>query len=97
MMAVKHSRAPWVLDGPDTEHIAGDGYRCINSAGGWQDAELQLSGWMLEADARLIAAAPDLLAALQAMVAHYPAGINTMLDEASTAAHAAIDRAIGAA
>ena len=50
-----------------------------------------------EANARLIAAAPDLLAALQAMVAHYPAGINTMLDEASTAARAAIDRATGAA
>ena len=50
-----------------------------------------------EANARLMAAAPDLLAALQAMIAHYPAGINTMLDEASTAARAAIARATGAA
>ena len=97
MMNVTHTPGPWVLDGPGTEHLLGDGYHCINSAGLYSYAVMSVSGFLLDADAVLIAASPDLLAALQAMVAHYPAGINTMLDEASIASRAAIARATGAA
>ena len=48
-----------------------------------------------DANARLIAAAPDLLAALGRFVAHYPSGINPMLDDAAIEARTAIAKAKG--
>lgn len=45
--------------------------------------------------ARLVAAAPDLRAALGAFVSHYPHGINPDLDAAYSAACDAIDKADG--
>jgi len=48
-----------------------------------------------EADARLIAAAPDLLAACESFVGAYPMGINKDLDEAYRAARAAIHKVKG--
>lgn len=71
MSDVKHTPGPWVLDGhnlssvirctvpkghPDARHVCGD-YEQIASAHG--------ENW--QANASLIAAAPDLLAALQAI------------------------------
>jgi hypothetical protein len=44
----------------------------------------------LEANARLIAAAPDLVKALRQFVAHYPAGTNPYLDTAAAMARAAL-------
>ena len=67
MTDTTHTPGPWVLDGPGTAHITGDEdcYHCINGAEGWLDSKLYLSGFMLDADACLIAAAPDMLAALR--------------------------------
>jgi len=48
-----------------------------------------------EANARLIAAAPCLLAACEEFISHYPCGINTFLDDAYRAARAAIAKARG--
>lgn len=47
------------------------------------------------ANARLIAAAPDMLEALRRFEAYYPAGINPWLDEAASLARAAIAKAEG--
>lgn len=47
-----------------------------------------------EANARLIAAAPDLLEVVKAFEAFYPSGINPYLDEASNKARAALAKAI---
>ena len=67
MTDTTHTPGPWVLDGPGTAHITGDEdcYHCINGAEGWLDSKLHLTGFMLDADACLIAAAPDMLAALR--------------------------------
>jgi hypothetical protein len=50
-----------------------------------------------EANARLIAAAPDLLDALKQFEAFYPMGINLDLDDAFRAARTAIAKAEGGA
>lgn len=47
------------------------------------------------ANARLIAAAPEMLEALQAFEAHYPLGVNPFLDDAFRSARAAIAKAEG--
>ena len=97
-----HTPGPWEAD-DDLDIIATDSgvlIASVNQAADFpclDEDEREEAQCECEANADLIAAAPDLLAALQAMVAHYPAGINTMLDEASTAARAAIARATGAA
>lgn len=51
----------------------------------------------LVANAHLIAAAPDLYAALMAFEMYYPMGINLDLDEAARAARAALAKARGQA
>ena len=70
----KHTQGPWMwvkkddywnLETADGEMIADDGSSC-GEYGGWFGSE-----WP-NANARLIAAAPDLLAALQEVLAHTP-------------------------
>ena len=106
MTDTTHTPGPWVLDGPGTAHITGDEdcYHCINGAEGWIDSNLLLSGFMLDADACLIAAAPDLLAALQALLEACEQRANTEggdfgsgIGPAAALATAAIARAAGGA
>ena len=102
MTDTTHTPGPWVLDGPGTAHITGDEdcYHCINGAEGWLDSKLHLTGFMLDADACLIAAAPDLLAALQGLMQFVPAAVLTAGPGRLSAwmdARAAIARATGAA
>ena len=104
MMNVTHTPGPWVLDGPGTEHLLGDGYHCINSAGLYSYAVMSVSGFLLDADAVLIAASPDLLAALQALLeaceqrANADGGdFGSDIGPAAALATAAIARATGAA
>lgn len=68
-MQVVHTIGPWVLDAPEhAQHIiqdyhfidAGKGYHCERSGNGFG-----IAGFMSQADAQLIAAAPDLLHAVQ--------------------------------
>lgn len=67
---------------------------CEKMEGDWGD-DIGPPADVAKANARLIAAAPDLLAALERFVAHYPNGINPMLDDAASAARAAIAKARG--
>jgi hypothetical protein len=66
----EHTPGPWrqfvvVIDGDRDEY-----YRCIRteSLGYRGDGGFDITGFISQADARLIAAAPDLLAACQAFV-----------------------------
>jgi hypothetical protein len=61
---------------------------CQISIGGLDEDKLNARG-------NLIAAAPDMLAALKDFVGYYPAGINPYLDSAASAARAAIAKATG--
>lgn len=66
-MTTKHTPGPWSLSGANTVH----GADCIVAFVGTADEEVRrLSGERQSADARLIAAAPDLLAALNAALAY---------------------------
>jgi hypothetical protein len=88
----KHTPGPWSLD--QSSQIS-----CVSAF----DVNGEFIGiaYMTlpnhEANARLIAAAPDLLAALKQFEAFYPMGINLDLDDAFRAARAAIAKAEGGA
>lgn len=60
----KHTEGPWRLDGPEYEGVASDDYHLIDAGRGYHPYGFGLSGCMSLADARLIAAAPDMLDAL---------------------------------
>lgn len=96
-MKAQHTPAPWHRDGhnlssiihctkerghPDAKHITGD-YETIARCDG--------ENW--DANSRLIAAAPDLLAALQFVLSAH----GEQLHEAFDDAHKAITKATGAA
>ena len=68
-MSIKHTPGPWNLHSPDEgDPITGDGTFCI-TAKSMVIANAQPRDWHeTPANARLIAAAPDLLAALREMV-----------------------------
>lgn len=68
---VMHTPGPWELDGPSTTHVTDEDYHAIRAGCGfWSGSKNQrepgfsITGHMSAADACLIAAAPDLLAAL---------------------------------
>lgn len=87
-MSAPHTSGPWVV--LHKSGIFPDG----NTSLAVGTAERHREGW--EANARLMASAPDLLAALKQFVAHYPHGINSMLDDACSDARDAIAKAEGA-
>lgn len=69
----KHTPGPWRLDTPDMAHVVEHDYHSIKAGVGFlaekpEAAGFGLAGHMTLADARLIAAAPELLEALVACV-----------------------------
>ena len=67
----EHTKGPWRLDqngeGEWPEVYKGD-YRRINAGQGYHPDGFDLTGFMSEADARLITAAPDLLEAVEDVI-----------------------------
>lgn len=65
MSSAKHTPGPWRLDDPIHGDVLGDGYHAIDAGAGIGPGRgFGLCGFMSPADARLIAAAPELLEAL---------------------------------
>jgi hypothetical protein len=66
-----HTPAPWVLDPPSSGHVIADDYHVIEAGIGFLPPDgngcgFHMAAHMTPADARLIAAAPDLLHAARA-------------------------------
>jgi hypothetical protein len=87
----KHTQGPWIAikapHGPIDIFDANDRDVVTVYGGGVPEDR--------EANARLIAAAPDLLEVVEAFEAFYPSGINPDLDKASNKARAALVKARG--
>lgn len=64
MEELKHTPGPWRLD--DNVHcdVTDSKYHCIDAGNGYHPYGFHIAEFLREADARLIAAAPDLLEAL---------------------------------
>ena len=80
MSAAKHTAGPWQVAGPSAK-----GYLVVQGAKGNGVALILMDSDDEEADARLIAAAPDLLAALQEVRSDGPllrAGLGATIDAA---------------
>jgi len=101
MDEVRHTPGPWVIDANDRYHVESpDG-----SALPWSIATISGSAGpgtnRSEANARLIAAAPDLLAALEKLLSYNEAimadRINYRPEDHASVARAAIAKATGAA
>jgi hypothetical protein len=90
-MATKHTPGPWVRPAVQTIRAANGRLIARVDAGG------TITGTEVVANARLIAASPDLLEALTLFEAFYPIGINLELDDAVRKARAAIAKATGSA
>ena len=97
----KHTPGPWVFEARDGDHPLNDqdGWGCdglwavdggfiLGAGPGWDSSYVAPD----DADARLIAAAPELLEALVDLVAFYPPDST---DAAVTSARAAIAKATG--
>jgi len=96
MTDVKHTPGPWFVNQDEDGN-----YRSIGSAGWWGLAQVvvRFEGERNDdatglANANLIAAAPDLLAALKAFVADFDASVSDP-DATTDAARAAIAKAEG--
>jgi hypothetical protein len=105
-MEAKHTPGPWELDGPSAAHVTDEDYHNIRAGCGfWAEAKDQrepgfsLSGHMSTADARLIAAAPDLLEALIELEDQADLSLDYRPEfrRAIASAHSAIVKAIGSA
>jgi hypothetical protein len=68
-MMKKHTEGPWRITNHKNPDLACDGYQFIEAGNGFHDEKSDSGFWianfMSDADARLIAAAPDLLEALK--------------------------------
>ena len=101
MSEAKHTPGPWEF-GPSHSSTGLAGQLVVRPAGEFPHGEWVADvGSMYddhrEANARLIAAAPDLLAALQKVVNHADAGTAAILDRLVEEARAAIAKATGGA
>ena len=94
-MSAKHTPGPWRLDNRGTTYIVdkpGDGYITRDIC---RMDSSTMSAFHQEGNARLIAAAPDLLDALQQWAHAVEIGDEVELINASAARDAAIAKAIG--
>lgn len=67
-----HTPAPWMYDDKNTRITAEDGQLIVAEIRGWGRLQYRENGAQTQdANGLLIAAAPDLLAALESMVAEY--------------------------
>lgn len=96
-MIAEHTPGPWAIDPKTTEGH----YPIREAAGGYLIATVWRDDAAPElADARLIAASPDLLKALELMLAvyapiHFPAVVTNAFDSAVIKARAALAKARG--
>ena len=68
-MTTKHTPGPWMIDSSVATHIIGANRRPVATSGGYSSNAIPDNGRAEnEANARLIAAAPTLLAVLDAML-----------------------------
>jgi len=85
-MSKEHTPGPWFVVGP---HPSGD-WTVQDKAGGGGQCIAQRYGDSSNANARLIAAAPELLSELQRMVEHFEAFAKDHSEEASSETWAAL-------
>ena len=97
-MYAKWTPGPWAIPG-QPDKVCAEGFTRNGAAK--VIATVHTPSWMASAEpwsnAHLIAAAPDLYAALDAFQMFYPMGINPDLDDAYRAARAALVKARGEA
>jgi hypothetical protein len=71
----KHTKGPWVVDGKHYRGTLDEHYHAITAGCGYhlndEDDGFEIAGCISTANARLIAAAPELLEALEMAVAEY--------------------------
>ena len=107
MSTAAHTPGPWRLDQSGNVHLD-EHYHCIDGGCRWHDETGEqrkpgflITGFMSAADARLMTAAPELLAALQQLLPHYRTAVKLYdpnTDDAFTvAARIAIAKATGGA
>ena len=82
-MSAKHTPGPWQISDHPYPHVRTVGNECVMA-----------NDWLRPEEARLIASAPDLLEALQSLVANL-AGGDFISETRIDAARAAIARATG--
>lgn len=97
---MSHTPGPWIECAPEVGGVISENYRLItggaeceaqaDDTSQWGRECLRISGYISPANARLIAAAPDLLEALKELVA-----ISDRKHDAWDKAHAAIAKATG--
>lgn len=100
MTTMPHTPGPWEANGTYVRKILPSGYtlpitRVYNQRHGSPGVEPDMSLPEAEANARLIAAAPDLLAALEKLLHETDDGTQLCAREFAEAAHAAVAKAKG--
>lgn len=65
VQSVVHTPGPWMQFAPEIDGQVYQDYRTIRGGMGLRGMGFELTGFVSEADARLIAAAPEMLAAIQ--------------------------------
>jgi hypothetical protein len=74
----EHTPGPWRLDGEYHGDMVEDGYHFIDAGDGFhsddRDTGFSISGCISHENARLISAAPDILAALKAICSEFSQG-----------------------
>lgn len=93
MTTFHHTPSPWHLDPSEMDHVIDDDYHVVG--GGSAEDAFQFAGFMRTEDARLIAAAPDLLEALDALMSLESRGRLMPVGKEWDAARAAIAKAVG--
>lgn len=77
----KHTPGPWRLDSAMHAHVVDDEYHAIDA--GFNGDGFSLLGFMSIADARLIAAAPELLETLREFLLYFTSGNDVPVERAT--------------